>query len=396
VANKGLTSNNAKEDALKNYFKIALILACIMGAAFIFTPMPARATNFEEILFIHHSVGEDLINNGEVRSRFTSAGYHFWDHGYNYDGLRDPNGNSTGRNFNIPDDNTDPEGYYNLFQEGNLSIPGHALNQIMMYEVIMFKSCYPAASIPDETTLADYKRYYLSIRDFMDRHPEKIFIPFTTPARHPAETNATEAANARAFANWLTSSEYTSGHPNVFPFNFFGLLADSSNMLRPEYRPSYVDSHPNERAGREIGPVLVNFVINAIQSYRASGGTSGSAVIFFLNLNAPSYRAGDNFVMSMACWGHMNPMDLYLLAMMEDQTIINMADGAVITVGQPIQPAYPAITSMGGSLELVNVIVPPIGHPLHVVLYGILVPHGADIYHLSQWLAWGTAEADFR
>jgi hypothetical protein len=385
---------------MKYYFKIAFISACIMGAGAFFAPMSTWAANFQEVLFIHHSVGEDLINNGDVRARFTAAGYHFWDHGYNADGLRDPNGSSTGRNFNIPDDNTDPDGYYNLFQEGNLSIPGHALTQIMAYDVIIFKSCFPSSAIYDAEMLADYHRYYLSIRDFMDQHREKIFIPFTTPPLTPAATTPTEAANARAFANWLTSSEYTTGHPNVFPFNFFNLLADSNNFLRQQYRPQdQYDSHPNELADQTIGPVFVNFVINAIQTYQASGGGTGgtgSAVSFFIYMNAPSYSAGDSFVLSMACLGYQSAMDLYILVMMEDQTIINMADGAAVTVGQPIQPTYPGLLSTGGSTELVSIDVPEGVPPVHVVIYGIVVPQGADIYQLSQWLAWSTAEADFR
>lgn len=403
---------------MRNSLKIILIFIGIIGVGIL--AAPADAANFQEVFFLHHSVGDDLIVNGNVRSLFTTSGYRFWDHGYNYEGLRDPDGNYTGTNFNIPDDNTDPDGYYGLFQEANLSSPDHALSRIMQYDVILFKSCYPSAYIEDAATLEEYKGYYRSIRDFMDRHPEKLFIPFTTPAQHPEETNSTAAANARAFANWLTSSEYLSGHPNVFTFNFFDYLADSSNVLRSEYRQTYVDSHPNERAGRVIGPILVNHVINAIEAYRASGGgtggtgatgdtgdtgatgdtgdtgaTGGTGVSFSMNLNSSTYTVGDVFILSVSCSGYLMEMDLYVVILMPDQSLISAADGAVVSVGRPIRPTYEWLYATDGSMEIIGFEVPEGIPPGHYVFYGIIVPQGADPFELNNWLSAAQADADF-
>ncbi len=81
-------------------------------------------------------------------------------------------------------------------------------------------------------------------------------------------------ARARAWANWLKSPEYLSGHPNVFTFDFFNLLAENNplardnNMLRSTYRVSPDDSHPNERANREIGPQFADFIAQAIKTYK--------------------------------------------------------------------------------------------------------------------------------
>ena len=49
--------------------------------------------DFRNIIFLHHSVGHNLVEQGSVRELFTQAGYQFWDHDYNYPGLRDPTGN---------------------------------------------------------------------------------------------------------------------------------------------------------------------------------------------------------------------------------------------------------------------------------------------------------------
>lgn len=44
-------------------------------------------------------------------------------------------------------------------------------------------------------------------------------------------------------------------------------LARDYNMLRAAYRADPNDSHPNERANREIGPRFADFIAQAIQTY---------------------------------------------------------------------------------------------------------------------------------
>jgi len=78
----------------------------------------------------------------------------------------------------------------------------------------------------------------------------------------------------RVFANWLKSDAYLGGHPNVFAFDLFGYLAEDDptspeyNMLRKTYREGS-DSHPNRAANEKIGPLFADFIINAVQRYRA-------------------------------------------------------------------------------------------------------------------------------
>ncbi|MCK4784493.1 MAG: hypothetical protein KAV87_12130, partial [Desulfobacteraceae bacterium] len=102
----------------------------------------------------------------------------------------------------------------------------------------------------------------------------KVFIVVTPPPLNPAGTDAEAAVRARTFADWLKSDEYLSGHPNVFTFDFFDYLAEDDpttsdyNMLRAEYREDS-DSHPNQTANETIGPVFVDFIIDAVQEYWA-------------------------------------------------------------------------------------------------------------------------------
>jgi len=237
--------------------------------------------DFTNIFFLHHSCGYNLIHQGGVREKFTTAGYDFWDHGYNDQGLTRPDGTAAGYSYNIPNDNTDPDGLARIFAQHVYKLPVNALSGLFQHEVIAFKSCFPVSNITSDEQLETYKTYYFNIRDVMDRHPDKIFIVVTQPPLNPAATDAEAAARARALAEWLGSPEYLSNHPNIFCFDFFNYLAEDDpaspdyNMLKAAYRDG-TDSHPNVRANETIGPLFVDFVLNAIQTYRATYQTTDS------------------------------------------------------------------------------------------------------------------------
>ena len=229
---------------------------------------------FTNILFIHHSVGNNLIIQGNVREKFTQAGFNLWDHDYNSYGLTDPQGKATGYSYNFPNDNTDPDGYARVFSQKIYGIPLNTLSAIMQHEVIIIKSCFPANDIVSDDQLMQYKNDYLKIRAFANRHPKKLFIIVTIPPLNPAQTNSQIALRSRSLANWLQSDEFLQNTANVFTFDLFNYLAESNpeapdyNMLRQEYRQGE-DSHPNLLANQTISDVFLDFIVNVIQTYRA-------------------------------------------------------------------------------------------------------------------------------
>ncbi len=244
---------------------------------------PERTVAYEpeahlrNLFFLHHSTGDGIILQGHMRRHIgdynTAHATHFkfWDHGYNADGLRDPRGHFTGTSYNIPDDNTDPDGLWQLWTSQGAAYV-QCRNLILDHHgVIAFKSCFPASAIPDPATLNQRKQWYLAMRNFFDTRPDKVFVVMSTPPLHRLATNSTEANNARRFARWLKSSTYLNGHPNVFCFDLFNHLAapddgsPTANMLRYEYEQSHSsdDSHPNRRANRTVGPILAQALINA-------------------------------------------------------------------------------------------------------------------------------------
>ncbi len=230
------------------------------------------------IIFMHHSTGQGLIDQGGVREAFTKLGYQFWDHGYNEEGLTDASGEKPGVNWDMPDDNTDPDGWQTIFAQRVTKPASNTLSHMLEYDVIIFKSCFPASDIQDDDQFENYRKYYLSIRDVIDKYPGKLFIAFTTPPLVPDSTSPEAAARARRWAEYLTSSEYLDGHPNIFVFDFFSQLADQDDYLQAKYRgEDPADSHPNELANQTVGPVFVEFVDQAVRDFRTGKPMAATA-----------------------------------------------------------------------------------------------------------------------
>jgi len=230
--------------------------------------------NYTNLIFLHHSTGENLIQQGLLRERLGAHGLTLWDHGYNAQGLRDPGGNPTGYSYNIPDDNTDPEGLARLFNQRRIPLPLNALSGLLQHEVVIFKSCFdPTSRIESDEKLVAYKEAYYQVRLGIQRHPETLFILLTQPPLNPAETDPAQAARARALADWLVSPEFQGGVDNLVVFDLFDQLAEGdpnapdANMLRADYR-TLGDSHPNRLANERVAPQLADFIVQAVQAFR--------------------------------------------------------------------------------------------------------------------------------
>ncbi len=236
----------------------------------------ADAASLTNIIFIHHSVGNGLIEQGAMRSVITAYNnthgtcFGFWDHGYNHSGLRDAAGTMLDINYAVPDDNTEPSGYAYLWTSTQADATA-CRNQIMAnHQIIAFKSCYTASAITDADMLAEYKQGYLAMQTFFDQHLEKLFVVLTPPPRHRLDTTAAQAALARQFANWLKSESFLGGRTNIVCLDLFDALADTDNFLKYTYEGSHTstDSHPNDFANQTVGALLANALISAANTYQ--------------------------------------------------------------------------------------------------------------------------------
>jgi hypothetical protein len=205
-----------------------------------------------KFLFIHHSTGEGFLYDGGMYDQLIDAGFDVHTRTYD-DGW--------------VGDNTDPEHWPITFTSHFDDMMTWDLPTGERYDIIAFKSCYPASYIDDSAMLNEYKGYYNTVKSVVEEHPGTLFIPFTTPPLVPAYTEPSVAARAREFANWMTGP-YDDGVDNLAAYDVFDVLAgDNSgsgdyNCLRYSYQYDAWDSHPNVAGCTAVANEFVDWLVS--------------------------------------------------------------------------------------------------------------------------------------
>jgi len=212
-----------------------------------------------KLVFIHHSTGEAWLNDyhGGLGTALMNNNYFVSDTNYGWgpDGI----GNNTDLGnwwdwFSGPSRNTYMASLYAESGQ-NCSYARLATNPGGANQIVMFKSCFPnshlGGSLSDpvpaiadnplkgqscyssDHTVANAKGIYIELLNYFVAHPEKLFIVITAPPLMASATDATHAANARAFDNWL-AKEWLAGYPlhNVFVFDFYNVLTSDGGSTR--------------------------------------------------------------------------------------------------------------------------------------------------------------------
>ncbi len=287
---------------MKQLFAIttAFLLTCL----FIFI-IPTQASAVEDdIVFIHHSCGNNFLNQG-LKTQLLAKDYidevndiYYGDDLQPDDGRPDSLGGTPGDNTNM----NHWVMWFNDYLSGIQTFDcSNGSNRI-----IMFKSCYPISNISSDgrepgdpfsssQTMANYKSVFRKYNDadgvytrsgndynpleqVFAQNPDILFIAVTAPPRHfgPSDaTNDTEAQRARNFNNWL-KNEWLDGYRasiigqmNVAVFDWFDVLAYPSdhavhpNRLKEEYGGANGDSHPNSTANSESAEVFSTLIDQA-------------------------------------------------------------------------------------------------------------------------------------
>jgi len=191
-------------------------------------------------MFLHESVGENLVNRGNVRSLLTQAipqaVFYDWVTIYGHN---------------------DVLYLYNYF----LGDSSHKQQMLDMADIIVFKSCYTAGGLnwhTDEEILA-YRAMYTEIINELRTIDDHIFIMIGyVPYR---EVHITPE---RALLNWefhLWLEQQAGG--NVFFFDYYRQMIDEDLYLVDEYENQYnIDAHPNSYSDSIMGPIFVDFIVN--------------------------------------------------------------------------------------------------------------------------------------
>jgi len=234
-----------------------------------------------KILFIHHSVGGNLIRQGNLREelRKLNPNIEFWDHGYNLypfpflskilgritfrTGLSDMKGKMVGKDYKINLSNNSPKEYAEIFSRNPNN---YTLQSILSYDIVAFKNCFPTTHITSGQQLKENMDYYLSIRKSLGDYKYKKFVILTPPPVRREVTTVENAKRAKQLANWLTSNDFLENSKNIFVFDFFSMLADEDGMLKRKYSPLIqIDSHPNRKANQTIAPIFAQYIADLVK-----------------------------------------------------------------------------------------------------------------------------------
>ncbi len=239
-----------------------------------------------KLIFIHHSTGENWLTDGygNLGSTLGENNYFVSDTNYGWgpDGIGDATDIPNWVEWFASDET--PTYMNALFNENaqnssytrNLPDPGGE------NEIIMFKSCFPNSDLYgnpndppgdyEDMTVAGAKYVYNTILDYFATRPDKLFIAITAPPL----SDGTNAANARAFNNWLANdwlADYEGG--NVAVFDFYDVLT-GPNGGDTLYYPSD-DDHPSKEGSRLATEAFVPQLNDAYQRWQA-GDTSAPSV----------------------------------------------------------------------------------------------------------------------
>ncbi len=209
---------------------------------------PSKPSQPVKLIFIHHSTGENWLNdgNGQLGLALRDNNYFVSDTNYGWGSTGDYTdiGNwydwfGSGRNSTVLSD---------LYAESgqNSSYSRLATDPGGPNEIILFKSCFPNSALKgslsdpippidsnplkgrssgsSDHTVSNAKGIYLDLLPYFASMPGKLFVVITAPPL----IDGTYAANARAFNEWLVDKtngwlkDYTLS--NVAVFDFYNVL----------------------------------------------------------------------------------------------------------------------------------------------------------------------------
>ena len=150
------------------------------------------------------------------------------------------------------DGDTDPQDFYSEFSnQDNWEL-------FKDYDIIIFKSCFPASDIESDSELKDYKKWYNQLYSVFQNHQDKLFVPMSTPPLLRVNTTAAAAKHSLDFESWLLS-DYKNGYSgkNLAPLGLHSLLSDSDGYLAPDFIADPEDDHPNLYSGQVVGKAIV-------------------------------------------------------------------------------------------------------------------------------------------
>jgi hypothetical protein len=263
---------------------------CIFTLGFLFaqiivltTDAFSQATKFRSGIFLHHSTGGCIWGpNGSSTSVPQEITLYNMQHGYT-----DTNAVSMNEEgWPLNPWSNEWERWHRIFDDEDPMADIHSY--LAANRIIVIKSCFPSSSMADEGSASDtldptlksaynYKWHWRNIVNVMRQHQDNFFVIWTNAPLVASQTNDQEAQLSDKFCRWAKDTLAVGTDPafgafpsNVYVFDFFHKLANSSGKLPLQYAASGSDSHPNGTATQLVAPQFVREIFDAAIAYEQS------------------------------------------------------------------------------------------------------------------------------
>ncbi len=294
----------------------AVLLAALPTAA-LAAPNAAPPSATTKIVFVHHSTGSAWLQDGYGNLASVLGANNYFVSDTNYGWGPGAIGDSTDIGhwwtwFRGPSAGTYTTALYanagiNSSYARSLANPGGENT------IVMFKSCFPNSSVggspadavpaigsnplkgsSSPLTVGNAKGVYLDLLEYFKTRPDKLFVLIVSPPLRSADTNASQAANARYLANWLTDpSGYLGGYSagNVFVFDYYTVLTGGHHRIvggaveHSAGATNYLafptgDSHPSAAGDQVATSEFVPMLNAAYNSWKAGTAVPGMTPVY--------------------------------------------------------------------------------------------------------------------
>ncbi len=129
-----------------------------------------------------------------------------------------------------------------------------------LWDVIVFKHCYPASSIKE------------------DENPDTKFIVWTGAALTEKANEQDRAERAHEFFTWVKQEWDTSGD-NIYIWDFYELETEGGLYLKDEYAASPTNSHPNKEFSETVASLLCQRVVDVIVNNESKTELTGEYLV---------------------------------------------------------------------------------------------------------------------
>jgi hypothetical protein len=179
------------------------------------------------LIFVHHSCGENWLNNGNLGIELNNSMYHVADtyYGWGPDSIGSYTNTSHWTTWFDLNNSTYMDALYT--EMDTMTATNTQEEAIGENTIIMFKSCYPCSEVG--SSIDDEKAIYNSLLAYFAAYPDKMFVLVTPPPE--IEINYPE--KTRELCKWLVeewSVNYRSTYgDNLYVFDFYNVLTHPDN-----------------------------------------------------------------------------------------------------------------------------------------------------------------------